>query len=265
MSVLAAIGNLSLDRMADAPPRPGGTVFFSARALALLQSDAHVGASCAAAQRPLLAQLEAFGLPVTWYEAEATTGFSFRYARSGQRTMRLESVGKRWLPDDALDAAGDASWVHVGALIRTDFPRATLSALAGEGRRLLVDGQGLLRSPTIGPLRRDRGIGDVLRYVTILKLDEDEAALLVGGLEPERLHMLGVPEVLVTLGAKGAYVVTNRGIESVPAKEILGPVDPTGAGDTFSAGYLAARSAGADPTEAARAATDAVAAFLSGT
>jgi 2-dehydro-3-deoxygluconokinase len=50
--------------------------------------------------------------------------------------------------------------------------------------------------------------------------------------------------------------------ERIAAEEISGPVDPTGAGDTFSAGYLVARAAGADPLDAAREATDTVAAFL---
>jgi sugar/nucleoside kinase (ribokinase family) len=50
----------------------------------------------------------------------------------------------------------------------------------------------------------------------------------------------------------------------VPAREVVGPVDPTGAGDTFSAGYLIARAAGVDPAAAAERATVTVAAFLSG-
>jgi 2-dehydro-3-deoxygluconokinase len=71
-----------------------------------------------------------------------------------------------------------------------------------------------------------------------------------------------VPDVILTLGSLGSIVITGDTIQRIAAKEIAGEVDPTGAGDTFSAGYLVARAAGADPIEAARAATETVSAFL---
>jgi sugar/nucleoside kinase (ribokinase family) len=43
---------------------------------------------------------------------------------------------------------------------------------------------------------------------------------------------------------------------------VEGPVDPTGAGDTYSVTYLVQRSAGAEPVEAARIAAATVSAFL---
>jgi len=237
-------------------------VFYSARALAHLAADAHVAASCAAADRALLLPpLEAFGLPVSWYASETTAAYGFHY-EGDRRIMRQESVGNPWTPEHALEAVGDAGWIHVGALVRTDFPEGTLAALAGGRRRLLVDGQGLVRSPALGPLRTDGEIGQALRHVTILKLNDEEAETLVGSAEPERLRALGVPEVILTLGSKGSFVVTESAVVHVPAKEIGGPVDPTGAGDTFAAGYLTARSRGAEPVEAAHVGAEEVAAFL---
>ena len=56
--------------------------------------------------------------------------------------------------------------------------------------------------------------------------------------------------------------MTPRLVEHVPAVEAEGPVDPTGAGDTYSVTYLAMRSEGAEPVEAARAATETVSVFL---
>jgi 2-dehydro-3-deoxygluconokinase len=85
----------------------------------------------------------------------------------------------------------------------------------------------------------------------------------VGDTEPERLAALGVPEVLLTLGAEGAVVVTRARIEGVPAHDVDEVGDPTGAGDTFSAAYLVARVAGAAPLEAARSASATVGEFLS--
>ncbi len=245
------------------PPRPGGTVFYSARVLARLGADVRIGTSCAAADRPsLIEPLEVLGSPLTWWESEATTRYRFWYTESGRRVMWQDAVGDPWSPERARQAIGDASWVHVGALVRTDFPSETLAALAGEGRTLLVDGQGLVRTPALGPLRTNGEIGDVLRHVTILKLDEEEAETLAGSADPERLGTLGVQEVIVTLGARGSLVVTADRVEAIGAPDVAEPVDPTGAGDTYSATYLLTRSAGADPVEAARAAAEAVAEFL---
>lgn len=261
--MIAAIGHVSRDIVGGGPPRPGGTVFYSSRALARLGARARIGVSCAAVDKPsLIAPLEAFGLPVTWHESVSTTAYSFRYDPTGRRSMRQDAVGDPWSPGDAVRAVGDARWIHVGALVRTDFPRETLAALAADDQMLLVDGQGLVRTPELGPLRTNGDIGDVLRYVTILKLDLEEARSLTGDADPERLRLLGVAEVILTLGSQGSVVVTPDAIVGVDAMEIAGRVDPTGAGDTFSAGYLVARAAGANPVEAARAATEAVAAFL---
>ena len=210
----------------------------------------------------LIPPLEAFGLPVRWYASQTTAAYSFHY-EGDRRIMRQDSVGDPWSPERALEAAADAAWVHVGALVRTDFPPETLAALATEGRRLLLDAQGLVRTAALGPLRTDGEIGDVLRHVAILKLNDEEAETLVGGTDPRRLRSLGVrggpPHARLT-GSDGRR--RRDVVEQVPAHEIDGSVDPTGAGDTFSAGYLAARAAGADPVEAARTANDLVGTFL---
>jgi sugar/nucleoside kinase (ribokinase family) len=258
---VAAIGNLSLDCVAGAPPRPGGAVFYSARALAHIGADAVIAASCSEADRgQLLPQLETFGLPVEWYASETTTAYRFHYAGEA-RVMTQDAVGDAWSSERAVEAVADAAWIHVGALVRTDFPPETLAALAA-GRTLLVDAQGLVRTASLGPLRTDAAIGDALRHVEILKLDDGEAETLVGSADPERLHTLRVPEVLLTLGSRGSFVVTPSVVEYVPAVEADGPIDPTGAGDTFAATYLSGRAAGAEPVEAARMAAEAVSAFF---
>ncbi|HUG64067.1 MAG TPA: PfkB family carbohydrate kinase [Gaiellaceae bacterium] len=262
MSAIAALGHLTRDVVAGAEPRPGGGVFYATRALARLNADAHSEASSSAEHRTALVQpLEAFGLPVTWHESSTTTEYSFHY-EGDRRVMRQDAVGDPWTPEQAITAAGDAPWIDVCALTRTDFPPETLAALASDGRRLLVDLQGLVRTATIGPLHTDEHIGDVLHHVEVLKLNDEEAETLVGSAEPEKLHALAVPEVILTLGSQGAWVVTPQLVEHIPAVPVEGPVDPTGAGDTYSVTYLVQRAAGAEPVEAARVAATTVSAFL---
>lgn len=262
MTAIAALGHITRDVVDGAEPRPGGGVFYAARALARLGADAHVEASCSAEHRPaLVPQLEAFGLPTTWHQSSTTTEYSFHY-EGERRIMWQDAVGDPWTPQQAVAAADDAVWIDVCALTRTDFPAETLAALAADGRQLLVDLQGLVRTATIGPLDTDGHIGDVLRHVEVLKLNDEEAETLVGSAEPEQLHVLGVPEVVLTLGSQGAWVVLPDLVEHVPAVPVDGTVDPTGAGDTYSVTYIVQRAAGAEPVEAARVAAATVSEFL---
>jgi sugar/nucleoside kinase (ribokinase family) len=86
----------------------------------------------------------------------------------------------------------------------------------------------------------------------------------VGSADPERLLKLEVPEILLTVGSEGSFVIAHGHVEHVPAVEIADLVDPTGAGDTFAMAYLAERAAGAEPLDGARAAAGAVADLLAG-
>ena len=61
----------------------------------------------------------------------------------------------------------------------------------------------------------------------------------------------GARIAVVTRGAEGATVVTKGGLWHVPAEPVV-PVDTTGAGDAFIAGFLLSHLAGAPPVLAAR-------------
>jgi len=266
---VAVIGNLVRDVVSEAPPRPGGAVFYQARVLAEIPHgrDVRLITRCAPEDRDLLVlPLEAFGLPVTWRPARETQTFDFHYDGE-QRVMEVVALGDPWTPDDVegwvAQAMGDAEWIMLGALTRADFPPETLAALRREGRQLLVDAQGFVRRGTLGPLVRDGKVApESFAAVRVLKLNDVEARALVGSTDPVDLRRLCVPEVVLTLGSQGALVVTAADAEHVPATPIDGPVDPTGAGDTFWVSYLIARSEGASPVEAARRATALTSAFL---
>lgn len=263
MPTVAVIGNLVRDVVAGAPPRPGGAVFHQARVFGALgrTEDVHLVTRCAPEDRELLVEpLGSFGLPCTWRPARETQSFSFHY-EGERRVMDVVALGDPWTPDDVegwvAQAIGDTAWIMLGALTRADFPPETLAALRRNGRQLLVDAQGFVRRGTLGPLVRDGGVPpESFASVRALKLNEAEAAALVGGTEPDDLRRLCVPEVVLTLGSQGALVVTAATADRVDATPIEGAVDPTGAGDTFWVSYLVARSDGADPVEAARTAAE---------
>jgi sugar/nucleoside kinase (ribokinase family) len=258
---LAVVGSLSLDRVDGGPPRVGGCPFYAARALRALGAPAIVVAKCAAPDRPaLLPPLVRLGLPVLWRDSTVSAAFSFSYTGEGRR-MVVEAIADLWTPAEL--ELPLSRWVHVAPLARSDFPPETLAALA-RGRHLSLDGQGLVRPARTGLLKPDADYDpDLLRSVSILKLAEDEAELLVEGFDERALRRLGVPEIVVTLGSRGCVVFAD-GIAELVRSRPVESADPTGAGDAFAAGYLAARSRGAAPTAAARRAAALVADLLAG-
>jgi len=85
---------------------------------------------------------------------------------------------------------------------------------------------------------------------------DDEAALF-GDADPaataDRLHGLGVGEVVVKSGGAPCLISADGRRAKVAGETVPRPVDTTAAGDSFNAAYLAARLTGAAPEEAAAA------------
>ncbi|PBC03939.1 sugar kinase [Mesorhizobium sp. WSM3860] len=61
-----------------------------------------------------------------------------------------------------------------------------------------------------------------------------------------------VGEVVVKNGEQPALIAVNGASETIEAVHVATPLDTTGAGDSFDGGYLAARLAGHEPSDAVR-------------
>jgi len=85
------------------------------------------------------------------------------------------------------------------------------------------------------------GMRSILPYVNMMKLSDEETALLTDQQDPEEAAKVlierGISVVAVTLGKDGAYIRTREGGLTVPgfASQV---VDTTGAGDSFWGGFL---------------------------
>jgi sugar/nucleoside kinase (ribokinase family) len=253
--VIALLGNLSRD-VKGGQTFTGGAPYHAARVLQHLDVPALIYARCAESDREeLLPPLAALGTPVRYVPGEKTASFEISY-EGDHRHMDVLAIGDPWLPADVPRFPDEVSFVHVAPLARSDFPTETLKA-AARGRRLSLDGQGLVRPDRTGPLVLDGDFDpELLHHVWVLKLNDEEAAA-VGD-----LSALPVRELLLTHGSRGATVVAKGQTEQIPAFEIAG--DPTGAGDAFCVSYLAARSKGYAPFAAARRATAVVGSMLAG-
>ncbi len=134
---------------------------------------------------------------------------------------------------------------------------ATLEEARRAGASVVFDGNFRPRGWR-GDLDRARRIyGMALARADVALPTAEDEAMLFGDASPvatlERISKAGPREIVVKLGADGAIVASASGVERVPVPNAVVPVDTTAAGDSFDAGYLAARLKGASPVEAALA------------
>ena len=135
---------------------------------------------------------------------------------------------------------------------------ATLELARGNGAKIAFDGN-FRPHGWGGDLTRTRTVfAEALKRVDIALPAYDDEAVLWGDPSPEatieRLQAFGVGEIVVKNGPNSALVAASGARDAVPVPEVVVPVDPTAAGDSFNAGYLAARLSGSGPLEAASAA-----------
>jgi 2-dehydro-3-deoxygluconokinase len=110
-----------------------------------------------------------------------------------------------------------------------------------------------------GDLARARTVYmEALKRVDVALPTYDDEAVLWGDPSPEatveRLQAFGIAEIVVKNGPNSALVSAGGRDEHIPVPEVVVPIDTTAAGDSFNAGYMAARLAGESPAAAAAAA-----------
>jgi 2-dehydro-3-deoxygluconokinase len=180
-------------------------------------------------------------------------GHRFRYYRSA-------SAGSRLHPDDVTSDVLDG--VHVVYLTGITL---AISQTAADASHAAIE-RGRIAGALVAFAVNYRAalapdLDTVLataRSADVVFVSSDEAELLVGEREPERVaHALGTgpsSELVVTSGSRGAAVLAAGAWSAVPAPEVT-VVDAAGAGDALAGCYLAERARGQSPCEALRVAT----------
>ena len=188
----------------------------------------------------------------------APTGTIIALSLGAERTMITQRGANRLLAeadiDAAVEAAPDAGHLHLSGYVLADpesqpAGRHAMAVAASRGMTVSVD------AASTQPLR-DAGVArwlDLVTGVDLLLANAAEAAELTGQAEPQRAaaELTTVARnVVVKLGPDGAVWCGRDGQRVRSAGRRVVAVDPTGAGDAFAAGLLAAWTAGADPATA---------------
>jgi len=145
------------------------------------------------------------------------------------------------------------AYFHFGSVFQMARMRAGAAQLLDRARRA-----GLVTSLDTAWDPLGRWMDDfapLCPLLDILFLNQQEARMLSGSDEPALagpfFHQRGVPLVIVKLGADGCAISTPDGVTHVPGVPVT-PIDTTGAGDCFCAGFLAALIRGVSLPDAAR-------------
>lgn len=251
------------DTDARVQPRPGGsaanTAAWAGSLGAAVDFVGVVGSADADYHAETLRQSGV--VPHLHVEPGMPTGSIVLIIEGQRRTMLTDrganaAIRQEQLTDELLDTAGV---VHVsGYTITKDHargtPRAMIAHAQDRGIPVSVD-------PASTGYLADYGVErflEEMRGVEVIFPNLTEGALLSGETHPDRIGAVLLerfPTVVLKRGADGA-ILFRRGLVpfSIPAPRVHQFIDPTGAGDSFAAGYLAEWMKSSDAEAAVRSA-----------
>jgi len=132
---------------------------------------------------------------------------------------------------------------------------AILEMARQAGAKVVFDGNYRPRAWKGDVQRTRRVFMEALKRVDIALPTYEDEALLWGDQSPdatiERLQAFGINEIAIKNGHNSALVAAGGQREFIPVPDVVVPVDTTAAGDSFNAGYMAARLAEENPADAA--------------
>ena len=204
-------------------------------------------------------------------------GLYMIHLRDGERSFsywRSVSAAKLLARDgDRLRAALDTSDILVfSGITLAILPAEDVETLLSELRRARATGKRVVFDPNIRPRLWDNAermratITEGGRAATLVMPSLDDETTHFGDASLEetiaRYRALGVENIVVKDGGKGATLVFGKERSHVPSAEVRTIVDTTSAGDSFNGAFLARLATGDSPQEAARFAAEVAAAVI---
>ena len=185
---------------------------------------------------------------------DAPTGVGFIMVdASGNNCIAIDPGANELLTADDVSREKAAFDTAKAVLTQLEIPVAAAEGAMAHGR---AKGAVTILNPApVRPLPES-----ILQLVDIITPNQSEARVLAGRSPNEAcdaeeiardLIRCGVKQVVMTLGEKGALIVTGSSSRRVPALK-TDAVDTTGAGDAFNAGLAMALACGAGLEDAVR-------------
>ena len=243
---LIALGDNCIDRLTGAVTADlvgGNAVNVAVQAAMLGLRSAYCGAVGPAGEADgdrVLAALTEKGVDVSLADRRtlSTSVTCLNVAADGNRTILTEDFGAcaGWTPPSAsLSALSAARHVHIGWLQD-----------GGHARRVLArDGVSLSQDVSVNAAPEDLDVkGLTIAFGSLSEAQADHAEARAADLVAQ-----GAKGAVITLGARGSLALIGGQTFRAAAPAIT-PVDTTGAGDAYIAGFLAARLNGADVPKA---------------
>ncbi|MEO6284592.1 MAG: PfkB family carbohydrate kinase [Dyadobacter sp.] len=254
---ICTIGHITLDKVVTAQSvkyMPGGTSFYFSKALRQFDLKYMLVTALAEEESHIVAGLRDENIEVFSQNSPYTVYFENIY--SANQDHREQNVLHKAAPFTVAQMpAIDAKIFHLGPLLSDDIAVDLLKSLASKGM-VSLDIQGYLRYVKDKKVFYEDWANkkEALQHVSILKANEFEMEVVTGTSDvregAQYLADLGVKEVIITLGSKGSLIFKDNHFFRIPAFKPSAVVDATGCGDTYMAGYLSKKVAGAGVQEA---------------
>lgn len=192
----------------------------------------------------LRADLKRHGIQAKLYSSGQTGGFSLIYDQRGDRELDILGVADPIPP--SVDGFQRADIILIGPILGETPVDLVKNIRSKSPAPILLDPQGLLRKADHGRIYHEltSEFRQIAGLSTIVKANELETEIVTGinpRLHPEdavrALHGYGCRIAVVTLAEAGSLIYDGEHIFTIPPYT-TDAIDPTGAGDTYAAGFM---------------------------
>jgi sugar/nucleoside kinase (ribokinase family) len=190
-------------------------------------------------------ELHSWGIETFLFQTHQTGGFALNYLDDhGNRTLSILGIADP-LPFDLIPDE-EANFILLGPILSEIPPELVKNLRKKYTVPILLDPQGLLRTIRDGSVSHElsQAFMDIAALSTIVKANEVETLVATGinaRLDPDgavrALYKYGCKVAVVTLAEAGSIIYDGQSTYPIPPYTTHA-LDPTGAGDTYAAGFI---------------------------
>lgn len=190
-------------------------------------------------------ELQLWGIESHLFPTRQTGGFALHYIDDqGNRTLSILGIADP-LPADQIPD-DEPKFILLGPILSEISLELVKNLRQKYSAPILLDPQGLLRTLCDGQVQHEmtQAFVDIAAQSTIIKANEVETRVSTGidpRYDPEAavkaLYQYGCKIAVVTLAEAGSIIYDGNMIYPIPSYTTFA-LDPTGAGDTYAAGFI---------------------------